>query len=263
MISVIVTVYNKELYIKNTLFSIFNQDIPPEEIIIIDDGSTDNSLKIINNLELPKSATVFSINNSGVSAARNFGIEKSKCSYLYFVDGDDLLEKNAISNFLHEINKNKNYGIYAANRKTNNGLLKVRDISDKQFDINEYFQHIIESQNLCWTSAVVINKKLLGKIKFDKKFSHGEDRDFFIRILQRHNGNWIDKVVAIYVSDPNGLSSGTINKKQDLFWQRLNEHHFKNHLLIKSKAFKLKYCISNIIQNLKKFEIKNAISWLI
>ena len=40
MISVIVTVYNKEIYIKNTLFSIFNQDIPPEEIIIIDDGST-------------------------------------------------------------------------------------------------------------------------------------------------------------------------------------------------------------------------------
>ena len=69
ILSVIVTVYNKELYIKNTLFSIFNQDIPPEEIIIIDDGSTDNSLKIINNLELPKSATVFSINNSGVSAA--------------------------------------------------------------------------------------------------------------------------------------------------------------------------------------------------
>ncbi len=263
MISVIVTVYNKELFIENTLLSIFNQNIPPAEIIIIDDGSTDKSLKIIKGLELPQSVTVFSIKNRGVSAARNFGIEKSKFSYLYFVDGDDLLEKNAISNFLHEINKNKNYGIYAANRKTNIGLLKVRGISDKEFDIDEYFQSIIESQNLCWTSAVVINKKLLGVIKFDNRYSHGEDRDFFIRILQKHKGKWIDKVVATYVSDPNGLSSGTINKKQDLFWQRLNEHHFKNHLLIKSIIFKLKYCISNIIQNLKKAEVKNAISWLI
>lgn len=262
MISIIVTVYNKELYIKNTLFSIFNQDVPPEEIIIIDDGSTDNSLKIINSIKLPKSAKLFSINNSGVSAARNIGIKKSKCGYLYFVDGDDLLEKDAISNFLHEINKNKNYGLYAANRKNHNGKKKINGILDREFNMEEYFKFLINFQNLCWTSAVVVNKNFLGKIKFNENYSHGEDRDFFISILQNNKGWWIDKVVATYINDPNGLSAGPICKKEDLFWKRLNNQQFTSDKAYNYFVYKLKYRLSNILNNLKHLNFKNLISWI-
>lgn len=263
MISIVVTVYNKESYIKRTLQSILNQTQAPSEIIIINDGSTDKSLEIINKIQLPKFAQIISTKNQGVSAARNLGLKRSKFEYLYFVDGDDLLDINAISIFNSVIINDPNYGLYAANRITEDQKLKVTGIESKDFDLNEYFNQLIRFQNLCWTSAVIVNKRLLGGEKFNENFSHGEDRDFFIRIIRQNKGFWINRIVATYMDDPNGLSAGPIHKNEDLFWLRFRNHYSSNKPNSKLFFYNSKYRFSNILNNLKYLKIKNAISWLI
>ena len=98
-VSVIVPVYNASEYIGNTLNSIINQNFDGYEIIVIDDGSTDGSLEIINttleNIEIPHK--IIHQENAGVSVARNVGIEACKGDYLVFIDADDHVTPNHLS----------------------------------------------------------------------------------------------------------------------------------------------------------------------
>ena len=264
MICVVVTVYNKEKFIRKTILSILNQTILPEEIIIVNDGSTDNSLRIIEKIKKPNFTKIITTINQGVSAARNLGLKKAKSNYVYFVDGDDILNKNAISIFSNQILENPNYILYAANRISQNHKTEKRiiGINSKQFDIKEYLELLIDYKNLCWTSAVVINKNKIENVKYNEDFSRGEDRYFYMTILANNSGYWIDKIVAVYVNDPNSLTSYPINKSEDLFWKGLNENE---HLISNKKKlfrFKATYILLNIIENLKRYNLRNIISWI-
>lgn len=96
-ISVIVTVYNTEKTIEKCLNSILNQTNEVFEIIVINDGSKDNSEKIIKNIqEKNENVKYFYKENSGVSDSRNYGIEKAEGDYILFVDSDDYIENNLI-----------------------------------------------------------------------------------------------------------------------------------------------------------------------
>lgn len=96
-VSVIIPVYNTELYIEETLQSIRNQTLNEIEIIVINDGSTDNSLAIILSIaQLDSRITVISQINQGQSVARNTGIFSSKGDYLYFMDSDDIIEHDTL-----------------------------------------------------------------------------------------------------------------------------------------------------------------------
>lgn len=95
-VSVIVPVYNMENYLVECLDSLVNQTLEDIEIVIVNDGSTDNSLSIINDYVYlyPDKVRAFSIENSGLGEARNYGISKAKGSYLGFVDSDDFVRKD-------------------------------------------------------------------------------------------------------------------------------------------------------------------------
>ena len=96
-VSVIIPVYNTELYVKQTVESITRQTLQDIEIIIINDGSTDNSLPIL--MELAKCEQrikIFSQQNQGLSEARNLGLAKASGKFIYFIDSDDILEKEAL-----------------------------------------------------------------------------------------------------------------------------------------------------------------------
>ena len=95
LISIIVPVYNVEDYVEKCINSIINQTYENIEIIIINDGSTDNSYEICKRFK-DKRIKLFTIKNKGLSGARNYGISKSKGKYLAFVDSDDYIENNMI-----------------------------------------------------------------------------------------------------------------------------------------------------------------------
>ena len=95
MISVIVNVYNGEKYIKKCLDSIINQTYKDLEILIVDDGSTDNTLKICKKIK-DKRIRIISQKNIGISLSRNVGLDNVKGDYVFFVDSDDFIEKDTI-----------------------------------------------------------------------------------------------------------------------------------------------------------------------
>ena len=102
-ISVIIIAYNIEEYIERCLKSVLMQSLSEIEIIIINDGSTDNTLKIINELVINDNRVkIINKKNSGIIEARKSGIEIASGEYILFVDGDDWLELNACDR-LYEI----------------------------------------------------------------------------------------------------------------------------------------------------------------
>ncbi|MFT0202650.1 glycosyltransferase [Bacteroides thetaiotaomicron] len=96
-VSVVIPVYNTEKYVREAVESIMNQTLRELEIIIINDGSTDNSLQVVEELAAADSRIqVYSQANQGGSVARNAGIARAYGKYIYFMDSDDLLEKETI-----------------------------------------------------------------------------------------------------------------------------------------------------------------------
>jgi len=107
LISVIIPVYNKENYIQKCLDSVLLQKYYNLEILLIDDGSNDSSGKILDKCaEKDERIKVFHIKNSGVFAARNFGLEKSTGKYVAFIDADDTVESTYIEKLFEVLEQN-------------------------------------------------------------------------------------------------------------------------------------------------------------
>ncbi len=123
LVSVIIPVYNVEKYIAKCISSLQRQDYENFEIIVVDDGSPDRSANIIDEMSVKDSRIrVIHKSNGGVSSARNVGIENSNGEYLMFVDGDDWVEKNYISEFVRFIKFSSNDIVMNYNYITDNGL---------------------------------------------------------------------------------------------------------------------------------------------
>lgn len=106
-VSVIIPVYNTEMYIEQTLASIQNQTLKDIEIVVIDDGSTDKSGTIIKNISQSDfRIKVISQLNQGLSISRNVGLNNSSGYYIYFMDSDDLLDKDTLEICYNKCEKN-------------------------------------------------------------------------------------------------------------------------------------------------------------
>ena len=105
LISVIVPIYNVEKYLSECIESIKNQTFTDFEVILVNDGSTDNSRKICENItKLDSRFTIINKKNGGLSDARNKGIEKANGKYFFFVDSDDYLPLNALEKLVNIVN---------------------------------------------------------------------------------------------------------------------------------------------------------------
>lgn len=108
LVSVIIPIFNREKYIKKCVESVISQTYEKLEVILIDDGSTDKSYEICKNLTIQDSRVkVYQFENSGVSNARNKGVELSNGEYIIFIDSDDYIEPEMISRMVDEIIKNE------------------------------------------------------------------------------------------------------------------------------------------------------------
>lgn len=192
IISIIIPLFNKELFIKQTLLSVLNQTFSEFEIIIISDGSTDKSVTIINDID-DERITLYTTKNKGVSHARNYGISKANTDLIALLDADDLWEPNHLEN-LHTLYTNfPHCGLYATNyhKQFFNGKkinTHFNGVSKDHFGIIEDYFSASTIDSIAWSSAVMIPKKIFHELGgFDEEMRSGQDTDLWIRIALKES----------------------------------------------------------------------------
>ena len=188
LISVIVPVYNVEKYIKKCLDSIIYQTYKNIEIILVDDGSTDNSGIICDVYkERDKRIKVIHKKNNGVSAARNTGIENANGKWISFVDSDDWIDKNYFEILISKIYNNDIDCILCCyNRVVKNNVEKVKYVTEeKNYTSRQYLINSLNPQTgFGFCHMKLIKKECIRELKFDEELKVGEDALFNIKISQ-------------------------------------------------------------------------------
>jgi glycosyltransferase involved in cell wall biosynthesis len=211
MISIIIPLYNKEKAVKETLQSVLNQSYGNFEIIVVDDGSTDNSAQIVKEIKDDRIKFYYK-ENGGVSAARNYGIFNANSEWVLFLDADDLLENDALETFVYLIKKYPGYLIFTAGffilNKGNKDKVSKNDLD---YIVNEPLRAFWRKQIFPRTGNTLINKDALSFVGgFDDRVSYNEDYGFNLRLLSNYNVIASGKSVMVYVQDYNNLSSAVI-----------------------------------------------------
>lgn len=200
VISIIIPAYNVENYIIKTIESCINQTYKNIEILIIDDGSSDNTSKVIQKYMLKDDRIkYFYQENSGVSKARNSGILHANGKYIVFLDSDDWLEKNTIEYLIDYQKKYKEYFINVNRQcvEIDGKILKEKDrVFNEEIKIlntEELLENFIENNYSVTSSCYKLySREVLLKniIRFREDIFHGEDGLFVFEYLLR-----VDKVL--------------------------------------------------------------------
>ena len=183
-VSIIIPVYNVERYVEKCISSIINQTYKNLEILIINDGSTDSSYTICKKFaEIDERIKLFNQKNSGVSVARNVGIENASGEWIYFIDSDDYLDIDAIENIIYQANGAD--VIQFGFRKIKNGeVIKVK-YSSKYLVVkstNEILNNL-EIRPLSACLHFIKNKVIINNnIKFPEDLRYNEDMEFMYRV---------------------------------------------------------------------------------
>ena len=207
--SIVIPVYNKEKFVVKTIESVLSQKFTDYEIIIVNDGSTDQSEAKISVFK-DNRIKYYSKKNEGVALARNFGIEKATADYICFLDADDYWYPTFLETMQHYSSEHPEQKVFAAaieietKNKTIPAHYSIPSTSD--FEIVNFFD---ASQKDCalWTSSVCIHKSVFEKVgDFDTKIKHGEDTELWIRIGLQFPIVFIRKILARYVYDDKSIS---------------------------------------------------------
>lgn len=215
LVSILIPVYNTENYLAYCLDSIINQTYNNLQVIIVDDGSIDNSLTIAKKYanKYPF-IEVYHQKNSGVATTRNRLLTYIKGDYTLFIDSDDWIEHDTIE-FLVNNAVRKNYDIVAYSMVTNTMFPKksfISEVWNKQKSIKEFLIHTRFRGSL-WNK--LIKSSLLKGITFDPSISYGEDALFCWNILQNCNSIlFTDKQLYHYRMNNESISHQNFGSKK-------------------------------------------------
>jgi glycosyltransferase involved in cell wall biosynthesis len=200
-ISVIIPVFNSTDYLEQCIYSVLNQTLYDLEIIAINDGSTDDSGIVLDNLAQPdQRLRVFHVPNRGVSAARNFGIDQAKGEYLGFADADDWMEPAMLETLYNEMKDNTcDWAICNVKmQRENTSLQKRLELQDTQLTIAEdrsqflqqmmQFKYDYANWNKLFRSSIIQQHHL----RFEESMYTWEDLLFNLQYL-----HYVNKVALV------------------------------------------------------------------
>ena len=205
MISVVIPLYNKESQINQTIQSVLRQSFQDFEIVVVDDGSTDNSVSEVQRFDDPRIRTI-SQTNAGVSAARNHGIAEAKGEFIALLDGDDVWKTDYLATQSALTEKYPECDVFATDYEfhSTNGRITPTILNRLPFDSEDgilinYFEVATHSHPPLWTSAVMFRKSTIESLGgFPMGIKSGEDLLTWARLACRCKIAFSRKVGAIY-----------------------------------------------------------------
>ena len=180
-ISIIIPCYNHEKYIKETIDSIKSQKFKDFSCIIINDGSTDNSENIIlSEISGDQRFRYFKVSNHGPGCARNFGAKKSNSEYILFLDSDDIISPNYISDAIKYLDEHKDIALYYGNYKL------LSESGEEEEDViieGDFSYYSLLMVNPLYVSVILRRTRFDEVSGFNEDLVGFEDWEFFIRYL--------------------------------------------------------------------------------
>lgn len=232
--SIVIPLYNKEKFIQKTLTSVLEQTFDNFEIIIVNDGSTDQSVNIVKNINNNKIRLIHQI-NQGVSVARNKGIEHAKANYIALLDADDIWYSNHLEELHKSITKYPAADLFcnAYQQKLAPNILKnsVYNLpnSNKIQIVEDYFKGSLVHA-IAWTSAVAFSKKKYNELGgFRTHIISGQDSDLWIRFALHATIVFNPAYTCCYDRTiPDSLSKAHLIKVRYNFLNSYKEEEAKN-----------------------------------
>ncbi len=227
MISVIIPLFNKEKSVRDTINSVLKQSFPNFELIIINDGSFDKSIEVINQVKDCR-IRIVSTENRGVSSARNRGVSESKYGLIALLDGDDLWDTFFLEEMVSLIQAYPYASLYGCAYSFQNldssiysPDLGLESLSRGYID---YFK-LAKNNTLFTSSSVIFRKDSFNEIGgFDNKLSKGEDIDLWIRFALKKRVAFYNKPLIIYKLDSENRSASRKDSKDNYLIWNLNKY---------------------------------------
>lgn len=211
LISIIMPVYNVEKFISQTIKSILDQTYENWELLLVDDGSKDNSCEIINEFSKKDNRIKVFIQeiNGGAAKARNIGIDKANGRYICFLDSDDLWDKNKLKKQLEFMKKNNYAFTFTSYQLMNEEGMLINKIVHVPAQINykkALANHIIS------TITVMIDVKQIPNISMPD-IKYGQDTATWLKILKDDKQAYgLDEVLSFYRQVSTSISSNPIRR---------------------------------------------------
>ncbi len=269
-LSIIIPMYNAEKYIEKCIKSILNQTLEEIEIIIVNDGSTDNSLKMVKKYEENKKIIIQNEQNGGSSKARNKGLSLARGKYIYFIDADDYLEEDEkiLENLYNIIKKNKFDILIFDYFEDKVGKKEYIDSTDRTEDLivnkDFYLRDLMNEKyrGISWNKIIKKSLYTENNINFLENIFMKEDLDVTLKLV--YYSSKIGKIKKAYYNyvmhDNQGTKTITKEKRiNDEYYLYLDLEKFfeKNNnecilKILKSKKWKL---YKKVLKRNKKIEL--------
>lgn len=199
LVSIIMPTYNREKTIKRALDSLLSQTYSNIEMIIIDDGSSDNTNEIINSYTDKRINYIKLTKNMGANYARNYGISVAKGKYITFQDSDDEADINKIEDLVNFTNNNSCDIVFCNVRVKKKNKYKV--LIKKQINENEVLEKLLWG-NFISIEGLFLKRSILKDITFDDNLLRFQDWDLIIRLAQKYSiKHYHKELTTVYVQN--------------------------------------------------------------
>ena len=203
LVTVIIPCFNYGKYLPEAFESIRLQDYPNIEIIVVDDGSTDNTKDITGRNQTAR--YIYQI-NQGLSAARNTGIKNSRGDFIIFLDADDMLLPDAINTNLYYLKQNEELAFVSGAfemRFTESGEIvnKIQEVK------SDHYSQLLKGNYIGVPAAVLYRRWIFDEMLFDISLKNCQDYDLYLKIAREHPVLHHTKKIAAYRIHTSNMSS--------------------------------------------------------